>query len=217
MDNFSSNVFINCPFDPGYRQLLISLIFTVKYLGFIPRLSLEKSDAGTARLENIVDIIGKSKFGIHDLSRLQAEKKGEFTRMNMPFELGIDIGCKKFKEGVWVSKKTLVLEKKRYRYMKALSDLSGSDICEHEDKPIKLVRIVRDWFITEELGTGPGSTKIWYDFNDFNEFLEEKLLETGHTRRDFNKTPIPEIMNYMDIWLNQEEIIIAEDLPQNND
>lgn len=100
MKKFPRRVFINCPFDPDYRQLLISLLFTVKFLGFIPKLSLETLDAGTSRLDNIVDLIKHSKFGIHHLSRIMSSKKGEHTRMNMPFELGIDYGCKKFKPGV---------------------------------------------------------------------------------------------------------------------
>ena len=134
MDNFQKNVFINCPFDADYRQLLISILFTVKFLGFSPRLTLQKLDAGTTRLENIVNLIDSSKFGIHDLSRILATKEGEHTRMNMPFELGIDYGCKKFKEGIWAQKKTLVLEKEPYRYQAALSDLSGSDIKNHNDE-----------------------------------------------------------------------------------
>jgi len=193
-------VFINCPFDDDYRQLLISILFTVKFLGFTPRLTLQKLDAGTARLENIVKLIDSSKFGIHDLSRILATKKGEHTRMNMPFEFGIDYGCKKFKKGVWAQKKTLVLEKEPYRYQAALSDLSGSDIKNHNDEPIRLVKAVRDWFITEEIGTGPSHKKIWYDFNDFSADLDEKLVEEGHEPEDFENVPIPEIMAYMDIW-----------------
>lgn len=201
MENFSTNVFVNCPFDDDYRQLLLSLLFTIKYLGFTPRLSLEKLDAGTARLENIVDLIETSKFGIHDLSRILSTKKGEHARMNMPFEFGIDYACKKFKEGRCAEKKTLVLEKERYRYQAAISDLSGSDIKNHKDEPMELIKVVRDWFVTEELKTGPSRNKIWYAFNEFTSYLEEKLIEEGHEPEDFETTPIPEIMAYMNNWL----------------
>ena len=90
--DFNKNVFINCPFDDDYRQMLLSLIFTIKHLGFNPRLSLEKDDAGVSRLAHIVELIEASKYGIHDLSRMMAVKKGAPARMNMPFELGIDYG-----------------------------------------------------------------------------------------------------------------------------
>lgn len=144
MDDFENNVFINCPFDDDYRQLLLSVIFTIKYLGYTPRLSLESSDASVTRIDKIVGLIIESKFGIHDLSRIVSTTGNEHYRMNMPFELGIDYGGKKFKDEIWSTKKILILE--RYRYQKALSDLSGSDIKNHDDEPIKIIRVIRDWF-----------------------------------------------------------------------
>ncbi len=42
IDDFDKSVFINCPFDNDYRQMLLSILFTVKYLGFVPKISLEK-------------------------------------------------------------------------------------------------------------------------------------------------------------------------------
>ena len=73
------------------------------------------------------------------------------------------LGTNKLEEGIWAQKKTLVLEKEPYRYQAALSDLSGSDIKNHSDEPIRLVKVVRDWFVTEELGTGPSHKKIWFE------------------------------------------------------
>lgn len=201
--NFEKNVFINCPFDEDYRQLLLSILFTVKYLGFFPRLTLEKADAGTTRISLILELIDASKFGIHDLSRILATKKDEPARMNMPFELGMDFGCKKFRDQPWSEKRILILEKERYRYQAALSDLSGSDIKNHDDEPIKVTKAVRDWFITEELGTGPSHTKIWYAFNDFSADLEEKLLAEGHDKKDFGEVPISEVMTYMVNWFDE--------------
>lgn len=121
--------------------------------------------------------------------------------MNMPFELGVDYGCKRFKPGA-ESKKILILEKERYRFQTALSDLSGSDIQNHNDDPIKLTKVIRDWFVTEELRIGPSPKKIWYDFNDFSADLEEKLTQEGHLREDFDEVPIPEIMSYMSLWFS---------------
>lgn len=75
--------------------------------------------------------------------------KNEHYRMNMPFELGIDFGCQKLKGGKWANKKILVLEKERYRFQKAISDLSGSDIKNHDDDVTKAIYAVRNWFVTE--------------------------------------------------------------------
>lgn len=200
MDAFDRSVFVNCPFDDDYRQLLLSILFTVKFLGYEPRLTLQLSDAGVTRLAHIIELIQSCRFGIHDLSRILSTKRGEHTRMNMPFELGVDYGCKEFKRGRWSEKKILVLEREKYRYRVALSDLSGSDIMSHNDDPMELTKAVRDWFVTEELGTGPSHTKIWYDFNDFSSDLEEKLEAEGHQPDDYERVPIAEIMAYMDIW-----------------
>jgi hypothetical protein len=204
MAAFDKSVFVNCPFDDDYRQLLLSILFTVKFLGFQPRLTLEKSDSGVTRISHIVDLIKCCKFGIHDLSRIMSTKKKEHARMNMPFELGVDYGCRQFKSGKWKQKKILVLEQKKYRYQAALSDLSGSDIKSHNNEPMNLVMAIRNWFVTEELGIGPSHTKIWYDFNEFSADLAEKLIAEGHELIDHDKVEVSEIMAYMDIWFERD-------------
>lgn len=198
--NFGKNVFINCPFDEDYRQMLLAIVFTVKHLGFSPQLTLQSADSSATRIATIVKLIRTSKFAIHDLSRIMATRKGEPARMNMPFELGIDYGCKQYKSGQCSGKKSLVLESERYRYQQSLSDLSGSDIKNHDNEPIKVVKAVRDWFVTEELHTGTAPKAIWYDFNDFNSDLTDKLAEQGHAQNDIDDVPIPEVMAYMDQW-----------------
>jgi len=158
--NFEKNVFINCPFDEEYRQLLLGIVFTVKYFGYIPRLALERADSAESRISKITQLIKESRFGIHDLSRMVSEGKDEHYRMNMPFELGMDYGCQKLKGGKWARKKLLVLEKEKYRYHKALSDLSGSDIKNHDNEVSKIVTAVRNWLVTEELGRGDSGSVV---------------------------------------------------------
>ena len=69
---FEENVFVNCPFDRQFLPLLRPLLFTITYLGLRPRIALEAMDAGQGRLDKIVRLIRESKFGIHDLSRIEA-------------------------------------------------------------------------------------------------------------------------------------------------
>lgn len=202
MNSFDKNVFINCPFDKDYRELLISLIFTTMYLGLNPRLSLERFDSGETRINNILKLIRESKFGIHDLSRIISSDINEYSRMNMPFELGIDYGCKKLLKGYWETKRILILEKEKYRYQAALSDLSGSDIKHHGNEAIKLIKVVRDWFICEVFRTGPSHKKIWYAYNDFMAALANDLKSEGYEPEDLEEAPISEIMIYMKKWLN---------------
>jgi hypothetical protein len=203
MENFERNVFLNCPFDDDYRQLLLSAIFTIKCLGYIPRLSLERADSAETRIDKIVGLIVESKFGIHDLSRMVSEAENEHYRMNMPFELGIDYGCKKLKEGVWSRKQILILEKERYRYQRALSDLSGSDIKNHDDEPVKIVKVIRDWFVTTEgMHGAPSGNLIWARYNEFHAFLYDELVE-GSGHQSVDDVQVLEIAQYMNRWLEE--------------
>lgn len=97
--SFEKSVFINCAFDDDFAPILQAIAFAVVVLGFSPRLAPENSDNAVARLERIVDLIQTSKYGIHDLTRCRSTASGEFARMNMPFELGLDHACRRFGEG----------------------------------------------------------------------------------------------------------------------
>lgn len=158
--DFEKNVFVNCPFDDDFRQLLLGIVFTIIYFGYKPRLSLERADSAESRIQKILGLIEESKFGIHDLSRMVSKGKDEHYRMNMPFELGIDYGCQKLKDGKWSQKKILILEKERYRFQKAISDLSGSDIKHHDDEVDKAINAVRDWLVIEELKRGHSGSRV---------------------------------------------------------
>lgn len=141
---FATNIFINCPFDEEYRPLLKSIVFTSICCGLNPLLS-ENKDSGQTRLHSIQDLIESSKFSVHDLSRMESNKKGELARFNMPFELGLDFGCKRFKGGAHNDKKCLILDKEPYRYKKSLSDISGNDISNHNNSPEKVIGQIRQW------------------------------------------------------------------------
>jgi hypothetical protein len=94
--NFGKSVFINCPFDEVYQPLLRTLIFTIKTIGFIPRITLERNDSGEVRLHKIKELIESSKYSIHDLSRSKSKSENEYFRLNMPFELGLNLGCRDY-------------------------------------------------------------------------------------------------------------------------
>jgi len=124
---FESNVFINCPFDKFYVPLLQPLLFTVLYLDLNPLVSETKS-SGQIRVEQIKKLIFNSKYSIHDISRSEALKENDLPRFNMPFEMGLDLGCQSFGKKKLNFKKSLVLEKTRYHYQKIISDIAGQDI-----------------------------------------------------------------------------------------
>lgn len=198
---FKDNVFINCPFDAEFFDLLRPLLFTVVYLNLNPRIALEAMDSGKVRIDKIVELIEQSKYAIHDLSRIAAEKAGDLFRLNMPFELGLDLGARFFGEGRVRTKKCLILEAEAYRYKAALSDLSGSDIASHHNEPARVVVAVRNWLKNECKLDAPGPTAIWDSFNYFMADIHVDLLERGFSESDVKELPIPELIEHMQTWV----------------
>lgn len=166
---FSASVFINCPFDERYKTLLRPMLFTLVYAGLIPRIASEKSDSLEQRIEKILRLIKECKYSIHDLSRLKAERAKEFFRLNMPFELGIDYGCRRIANNYLRTKRSLILEKNRYDIQKALSDLNGVDIKSHNNNPRRAVRALQHWLIeTVGLRDTESPSVIWKRFTVFH-------------------------------------------------
>ena len=197
---FEENVFINCPFDDQYLPLLRPMLFTVIYLGMTPRISSEAIDSGQARLGKIVEMIRVSKYGIHDLSRSQAQKKGEHFRLNMPFELGIDLGSRHFGKAEHKSKKILVLEAEPHKSKFSISDLSGCDLEAHKNDPYELIGIVRKWLMNAASLNAVGTAKIESAFNDFMAYNFDMLIAKGFSNRDIQNLSVPELIQYMKNW-----------------
>jgi hypothetical protein len=96
----------------------------------------------------------------------------------------------------------LILEKEKYSYQKALSDISNSDVKCHSGEPEEIVFEVRNWF--SELGCQnlvSGST-IWDDYNFFFTDFYEKLTKQGFREKDIDKMPIREFITYIETWLS---------------
>lgn len=200
---FKDNVFVNCPFDDEYLALLRPILFTIIYLGLKPRIALEAMDAGEARLDKIVGLIADSKFAIHDISRIEAARAGDLYRLNMPFELGIDFGCRKFGRGQLKEKRSLVLEAERYRYKAALSDLSGVDIESHDNDPYKVAGIVRNWLKNTCHFSAVGPSKITSAFTDFMADNFDKLTSDGFSPADIEALQVAELIECMEKWVEQ--------------
>src|SRR6516165_3778289 len=92
------NVFVNAPFDPAYDPLLEAMIFIIHAAGYRARCALEENDSGDIRLDKLVRLIDESPRSIHDLSRLRPvnPKASDLPRFNMPFELGLCMGARRF-------------------------------------------------------------------------------------------------------------------------
>jgi hypothetical protein len=123
-----SNVFINCPFDAGYRDLFRAVVFTVIDCGFKARCALEFDDGSEVRMDKIERLIGECRYGIHDLSRTELDPTHRLPRFNMPLELGLFLGAKRFGGNDHKQKNCLILDIEQFRYQKFISDLGGQDV-----------------------------------------------------------------------------------------
>lgn len=197
---FEKCVFVNCPFDKDYQGILQAILFTVIYLGCEPRLATERMDSGEPRLEKIVGFIEGCKYSIHDLSRCQAEKAGEYYRLNMPFELGVDYACRRYYGRGRGAKKVLILEEQRYRYQAAISDLAGFDIEDHGGDFETAVRKVRNWFVSEAKIEADGAAKILGAYVAFQEWYYESQLSAGFSEEDIQDYPTGELLGAMRKW-----------------
>jgi hypothetical protein len=198
---FETNVFVNCPFDDAYRSLLRPILFAITDLGFTTRIALESLDSGTPRFAKITGLIRDSKYAIHDLSRIQAATPGEYYRLNMPFELGLDVGCRLFGSSIHAGKQCLVLEAEPYRYQAGLSDLAGSDIAVHGNDPLKALSAVRDWLNGQARLRAAGSEAIYGRFTDFMAANYDALIARGYAPADIGRLPVPELIDDMKRWI----------------
>ncbi len=142
---YNEDVFVNCPFDRKYKKLFYAIIFAVFDCGFRARCSLEIMATSEIRIESISKVISGCKFGIHDISRTQLDSKSNLPRFNMPLELGLFIGAKRFGQRLQKKKCCIVLDSDPYRYQKFISDISGQDISSHNNDQNKAVQIIRNW------------------------------------------------------------------------
>jgi hypothetical protein len=136
-------------------------VFAVRNLNFVVRCSLERDDGGEVRLSKIEQIIEECRFGIHDLSAVELDATTHLPRFNMPLELGLFLGCKRFGANNQHKKTSLILDKDRYRYQAFMSDIAGQDIHAHNSDPERAIHAVRDWLAAASKGKVlPGGHEI---------------------------------------------------------
>lgn len=155
-------------------------------------------------MEKIIQLIESSRYSIHDLSRCQARAAQEHYRLNMPFELGLDFGCRRYGGEPLSGKVILILEEKPYRYQAAVSDLAGNDIEAHGGDPETAVRKVRNWI--DGLGDFEliGPHRIFSEYEDFYEWYYERQLEAGFSERDIQDYSTPKLLKEMRHWTEKD-------------
>lgn len=143
------------------------------------------SDASETRIEKLYGIIDQSRYSIHDLSRTELDRKTRLPRFNMPLELGIFLGAKRFGNEDNRQKRCLVMDIQQYRFQKFVSDLAGMDITPHEGDPRKMVGHVRDWLVTVSRRRSiPSTADILKSYDDFRAALPKIARVQGLDSRN---------------------------------
>ncbi len=175
-----TDVFINCPFSPDYNEQFWAIIFTVIRSGFDPRCAREADDAGENRFDKICRIIAECSFGIHDISNTGLDEQTQLPRFNMPLELGLFLGARRFGNRKQMVKRTLILDIDPHRYLAFISDIRGQDISAYDGTPASLIGRVAAW-LRDTAGHEhlPGGVAIASEFDAFR----EDLLDMCHQRQ----------------------------------
>lgn len=144
-NNYNNDVFINCPFDDDFKEIFFAISFTIVDCGFRARCAKEESDSSNVRVDKILRIIEESKYGIHDISRTELCENTQLPRFNMPLELGMFLGAKRYGSKKQREKVCLITDKEPYRYNIYISDINGQDIKSHGNNVDNTINIVSSW------------------------------------------------------------------------
>ncbi len=156
----ADDVFINCPFDAAFAATFRALIFAILVCGFRPRSAREIDDGGQTRIDKIYDLIAACRYGIHDLSRTELDPDSNLPRFNMPLELGLFLGAKRYGGTQQKAKRVLILDVEQYRYQRFISDLAGMDIHEHGGDAKRALGEVRDWLANVSRRELPSADRV---------------------------------------------------------
>ena len=195
-------IFRNCPFDNEYLPLLRALLFVSRFYGLEVKIASSDLDSKSNRLSRIIALMRDAKYSVHDLSKMKSDKEGEYYRMNMPFELGLDYGIG------GDEKVFLIFENEPYKLKIALSDINGWDVRPHLDNPETLILEFRRWIVVNrDLPQGImaySSSDIWYKYNDFYGSFSDYM--TIHHLKD-EEISITEYLGYIDYYLTENPIL----------
>lgn len=177
------SVFINCAFDPSFQPIFDGIVFTVLRCGFTPRCALETDDASENRFAKIQKIVEDCRYGIHDISRTETNGEPPLPRFNMPLELGLFLGAKRFGDDEQKRKRMLVLDTERYRYQRFISDIAGQDIHAHNGDVGTAIGVVTTWLRAQSGRSSiPGGKRVSSDYANFQ-------LELDGTLHDLSMQP----------------------------
>jgi len=203
--HYQRNVFINCPFDDGYKPLFQAIIFAVQACGFAPRCAQEEDNTADIRIQKIIRIIDACHYGIHDISKADLDKNTQLARFNMPLELGIFIGAHHFAPAKHYNqnKKFMVMDSEPFRYQKFISDINGQDIKAHSLKEEKIIQHVRDFLATSSRAQLAGSEYLLEQYTLFKSQLPAICHQLKWT---VDQLTFVDFVDCINVWLAENPI-----------
>jgi hypothetical protein len=175
-------------------------LFAVYACGYRPRCALEVSDSTQNRLSKIEDIILQCRFGIHDISFVAIDLKTKLPRFNMPFELGVFFGAKRFGSRQQKLKIALILDERAHRYRASLSDISGQDVAIHRGMAKVAICHVRDWLDScgKNRAALPGGDFI---SDQYSKFSRELPRASRNKKLNVRKLTYADTCRAIESWL----------------
>ncbi len=201
--SYNSSVFINCPFDDAFKSIRNAIVFAIYDCGFVPRCALEEDNGGNVRFDKIQRIIAECKFGVHDISRTELDAHNNLPRFNMPLELGVFLGAKRYGGPDQRRKNCLILDREQYRYQQFISDVAGQDIRSHDGDPQTVIGLIRAWLSdASERRTIPGGRDITLRYEAFCKDLPEICR---NVRLDIDEVTFNDFSNFASNWLREND------------
>jgi hypothetical protein len=174
------DVFVNCAFDHQFKPVFDAIVFAVVRCGFRPRTALETDDGSENRFSKIQQLIEECTYGIHDISRTESDGTPPLPRFNMPLELGVFLGAKRYGGVAQKRKRVLILDVEQYRYQRFMSDVAGQDIHAHSGNPRAAIVEVVNWLrASSEMPNIPGGTRAAEEYTVFRQLLPALLQGAG--------------------------------------
>ena len=196
------SLFLNIPYDSSFTNLYLAYIAGVSSFGLMPRATLE-IPGGERRLDRILALIRSCAYSLHDLSRVELDRRPPTTpRFNMPFELGLFLGARKFGGRAQSRKKTLILDRDRFRYQAFISDIAGQDVHAYDGEFPQLIEETATWLRDEARAPHvPGGRAIAVEYARFRAALPAVAA---------TKRLEPDELTFKDLTAISVEWILAE-------
>ena len=164
------SVFLNVPYDKPFEDLYLAYIVGLTQLGLAVNATLAVPNQG--RLETIIELIERSDFSIHDLSRIELSRG--IPRFNMPVELGVALYRSHVSRG---RHRVFVFESKAFRTQRSTSDINGIDPQIHGGTPRGVMAGLRNVF--SQPGDVTTVPEMLASFREVKRKLPELLRNAG--------------------------------------